>query len=268
MLHPNEVEISLPSVRELIAEQFPQWQSSSLKRLKSEGTTNVLYRIGDELIARFPRTPDAAEQIEKEWAWLPKLAGHLPFPIPTPVGRGLASEHYPLTWSICRWLPGEAFPAENAISQPEFAEDLANFVRCLQSIDGAKGPAPGSHNFHRGAPLQTRDEQTRAAIRSFKGTIDSAAAARVWDAALTASTDEEPAWIHGDLLPGNLLFDEGRLSAVIDFGGLGMGDRACDFMPAWNFFSAKSRPIFRRGLDASDEAWARGRGWALSQAVI
>ena len=41
-------------------------------------------------------------------------------------------------------------------------------------------------------------------------------------------------WVHGDLLPGNLLVVEGRLAAVIDFGALNAGDPACDLQPAWN----------------------------------
>jgi len=67
---------------------------------------------------------------------------------------------------------------------------------------------------------------------------------------------------------GNLLTNEGRLTAVIDFGGLGVGDPACDLMIAWEIFSGESRDVFRTALDVDDATWARGRGWALSQALI
>ena len=65
-----------------------------------------------------------------------------------------------------------------------------------------------------------------------------------------------------------MLFDRGRLSAVIDFGGLGVGDPACDLMIAWSLFSGESRNVFREKLNVDDATWARGRGQALSQAVI
>jgi aminoglycoside phosphotransferase (APT) family kinase protein len=74
-------------------------------------------------------------------------------------------------------------------------------------------------------------------------------------------------WVHGDLLPGNLLVVDGRLSAVIDFGCLNVGDPACDLQPAWNVFTGASRARFRAELAADDASWSRGRGWALAQAV-
>jgi aminoglycoside phosphotransferase (APT) family kinase protein len=74
--------------------------------------------------------------------------------------------------------------------------------------------------------------------------------------------------VHGDLLPGNLLVVGGRLTAVIDFGGLNVGDPACDLQPAWNIFAGGSRDRFRAELAVDDASWLRGRGWALLQAVL
>ncbi len=73
--------------------------------------------------------------------------------------------------------------------------------------------------------------------------------------------------MHGDLLPGNLLVVDGHLSAVIDFGGLNVGDPACDLQPAWNVFEGESRRRFRAELQVDEASWFRGRGWALYQAV-
>jgi aminoglycoside phosphotransferase (APT) family kinase protein len=73
--------------------------------------------------------------------------------------------------------------------------------------------------------------------------------------------------VHGDLLPGNLLVVGGRLSAIIDWGGLHVGDPACDLQPAWNVFAGESRERFRDALQVDDASWLRGRGWALYQAV-
>jgi aminoglycoside phosphotransferase (APT) family kinase protein len=38
-------------------------------------------------------------------------------------------------------------------------------------------------------------------------------------------------------------------------------------MVAWKVLSGDSRDIFRTGLSIDDATWARGRGWALSQAL-
>ena len=97
---------------------------------------------------------------------------------------------------------------------------------------------------------------------------DGDAAVRSWDESLDAPRWEgEEAWVHGDLLPGNLLVVDGRLSAVIDFGGLNVGDPACDLQPAWNVFAGDSRTRYRAELEVDDASWLRGRGWALYQAV-
>ena len=74
--------------------------------------------------------------------------------------------------------------------------------------------------------------------------------------------------MHGDLMPGNLLVVNDRLSAVIDFGGLNVGDPACDLQPAWNLFRGASRQRFRAELAVDDASWLRGRGWALYQAMV
>jgi aminoglycoside phosphotransferase (APT) family kinase protein len=79
--------------------------------------------------------------------------------------------------------------------------------------------------------------------------------------------DGEEVWVHGDLLPGNLLVADGRLSAVIDFGCLNVGDPACDLQPAWNVFAGDSRARYRAELQADDASWLHGRGWTLYQAV-
>lgn len=79
--------------------------------------------------------------------------------------------------------------------------------------------------------------------------------------------DGPEVWVHGDLLPGNLIVVDGRLSAVIDFGGLNVGDPACDLLPAWNVFTGASRLRFRAELGPDDATWLRGRGWTLYQAL-
>jgi len=114
-------------------------------------------------------------------------------------------------------------------------------------------------------PLAARDRATRTAIAEVAGVFDAAALTSTWDDALAApGWDRPPVWFHGDLHTGNLLTVGGRLSAVIDFGGLGLGDPTCDLTIAFTTMTAGSRAVFRRALGLDDAAWARGRGWALA----
>lgn len=101
-----------------------------------------------------------------------------------------------------------------------------------------------------------------------EGPVDTDGAIDAWDAALRAPARPGPAvWIHADLQPGNLLMARGRLSAVIDFGCLGVGDPAVDLIAAWYLLPADARGVFRAALDVDDASWARGHGWALSIAL-
>ena len=118
-------------------------------------------------------------------------------------------------------------------------------------------------------PLAEQDKGVRGSIAELGDRIDGDAALRSWEESVNASAwDSGEVWVHGDLLPGNLLVVNGRLSAVIDFGGLNVGDPACDLQPAWNVFAGDSRLLFRAELDVDDASWLRGRGWALLQAVF
>ncbi len=55
---------------------------------------------------------------------------------------------------------------------------------------------------------------------------------------------------------------------MIDFATVGVGDPAVDLIAAWNLLPAHVRGIFRDAVGADEAEWARGRGWALSIAVI
>ncbi len=263
-MHADEVHTDAALVGRLVAAQFPQWAGLPIAPVPSAGTDNALYRLGDDMAVRLPRIPGAVGQVEKEGRWLPALAPLLPLAIPVPLAQGSPSADYPWPWSVYRWLSGENATIERIADPHHFATALARFIAALHRIDPTGGP-PSS----RGVPLATRNAPTRAAIAALRGMIDTDAATAAWEAALRAPAwHGPPTWSHGDLQSGNLLAVGGRLSAVIDFGCLGVGDPACDLQVAWNLLPAETRGVFRAALPVDDATWARGRGWALSVGLI
>lgn len=267
-MHANEVHTDAHLVRRLLAAQFPQWANLPLSPIPSAGTDNAIYRLGDDSVVRLPRIDWAVGQAEKERRWLPRLAPHLPLTIPEQVALGEPGAGYPWPWSIYRWLPGESATLERLNDPCQAATQLAQFVTALWRVDTTDGLPAAEHNL-RGAPLALRDEPTRAAIAALAGVIDTGKATAVWESALEVPDWEgEPVWFHGDLLCGNVLIERGQLSAVIDFGGLAVGDPACDLMIAWSLFSGASREAFRAETAVDEATWLRGWGHALSQAVI
>jgi aminoglycoside phosphotransferase (APT) family kinase protein len=263
-MHADEIDTDVGLVGRLLAGQFPQWADLPIAPVPSAGTDNALYRLGIDLVVRLPRIHWAVEQVDKEHRWLPRLAPLLPVVVPVPLAKGEPAEGFPWHWSIYPWLKG-VNPAVGRLTDPvSLAADLAAFVTALHRIDPAGGPRSGG-----GVPLAARDDSTRTAIGALHGMVDIAAVTAAWDAALRAPVWPGPSvWVHDDLAPGNLLMVGGKLSGVIDFGGLGVGDPACDLTVAWNLLPADTRNLFRAATLVDDATWERGRGFALSKALI
>ncbi|GAB7029309.1 aminoglycoside phosphotransferase family protein [Streptomyces sp. NPDC021749] len=265
---PGRYPLDDDLVGRLIAGQFPHWAGLALERFPSGGTVNAMYRLGDDMVVRLPLVQGGAPDVSTEQEWLPRLAPLLPTVIPEVLAAGQPAEGYPWPWSVYRWLTGEN-PEAGALSEPvPLARDLAGFVAAMRSLTFRGAPAA-----YRGGPLASLDTQTRSAIEALRGipeeAVDCDAVAAVWEDALrTPHWDGPPVWLHADLMPGNLLVTGGRLTSVIDFGCMGVGDPACDLFPAWNLLPADARKVFREALDVDEATWIRGRARTLSQALI
>ncbi|MFD3534433.1 aminoglycoside phosphotransferase family protein [Streptomyces sp. NPDC058664] len=266
-MQPGELDIDTELVERLVAGRFPEWAGLPVRAVASAGTDNAMFRLGDDLVVRLPRVPYAARHVEKEQRWLPLLAPHLPLDVPAPVGRAGASADFPLPWSVYRWLDGaDAYDAP-LTDLAHAAVALGRFGAALRAVDASGGPA----SFRGGPVTDWEDGNLPDAVRGLaaRGDVDAELATAAWETVLRLPRwDGAPVWVHGDLLPGNLLGRDGRLSAVIDFGGLGTGDPACDMMPAWTLLTAGTRPLFREAARADDATWERGRGWALAWGLV
>jgi aminoglycoside phosphotransferase (APT) family kinase protein len=269
-MHPDELPIDGVLVRRLLAAQLPQWAELPIEWFPSAGSDNAMYRLGDDMVVRLPRRSGrTSDSLDKECLWLPRLAPLLPMAVPLPLAKGEPAEGYPCTWAVYCWLEGKTATIELIADPVQAATDLAGFLAALQRIDPTGGSPPGEHNFFRGVPLTMRDETVRGAIAALHGEMDVRAVTAAWEAALAAPEWEgPPVWIHGDFCDGNLLAHQGRLSGVLDWGGLAVGDPACDLIAAWSFLDTRARDVFRAELGVDDATWARGRGWALSVALI
>jgi aminoglycoside phosphotransferase (APT) family kinase protein len=271
-LHADQPAVDAALVQRLIASQHPRWAGLPIERVASDGTTNAIYRLGSAVAVRLPLARYGEQAIEVEGRWLPRIAPRLPRASPEQLATGEPDAGYPFRWSVHGWIEGAPVSRATVDDLVTLAQDLAAWLGALHRIDTADG-RDAALNDLRGAPLAVRDAETRRGLAALADEIDVDAALAAWEDALRAERWNRPAvWSHGDLLPGNLLARDGRLAAVIDFAGLGVGDPACDLMIAWGLFSGASRAAFREALRESirlDEAtWTRGRGHALYHAAI
>lgn len=261
------MNITLELAKQLVAEQFPEWASLEVRHVKKSGHDNRTFRLGETMSLRLPSHQAYVAAVEKESTWLPVLASQLELPITTPVAKGEPSELYPLPWSINNWLEGETLQ-DGSIDLPQFAIDLAQFIRQLQSIDATDGPVAGAHSFYRGGDLAVYQQETEEALKQLEGVVDTERCSHIFAEALRSKWTKPPVWFHGDIASGNLLVRQQRLAAVIDFGTSGVGDPACDLVIAWTFFDKENRLIFKEHVQMDKATWQRAKGWALWKALI
>lgn len=256
-------------VARLVAGQFPEWADLPLRPVASAGTDNALFRLGEDLVVRLPCVEWAAETVAKEQRWLPRFSGRVPLDFPEPMGVGEPAEGYPWVWGISQWLEGRDGLSDPITDDVASARALAGFLAKFRAVDTLGGPKAGPENNYRGVALGHLDGRVRQALSELEADIDTVAAARLWDDALAAPVWDQPGvWLHGVLLPGNLLVRDGALAGVLDFGTMGVGDPAVDLMAAWTVFGGDARAALIEASGLDQAAWRRARGWALYSGAI
>jgi len=268
-MHANQLTVSPETVRKLVDEQFPEWRRLPVREVRSAGTVNAIFRVGDRLAARFPLVPadvDATRRwLESEAEAARELAGRTRFPTPEPVALGGPGAGYPLPWSVQTWLPGVAARDEDPGGSVAFAHDVAEFIRDVRAID------PAGRTFHghgRGGDLKAHDEWMETCFGESEGLLDVPRLRRMWAVLRELPRDgAADVMSHRDLIPGNVLVSDHRLAGVIDVGGLGPADPALDLVAAWHLLESGPRRALRDDLASDDLEWERGKAWAFEQAM-
>jgi aminoglycoside phosphotransferase (APT) family kinase protein len=280
-IHDDEPDTSEPVARELLAAECPQWAQSPLVYLKTSGTDNAMWRVRldnePDLVLRLPRRPQAAAGVLQELAVLQQIetatVGSI---VATPRVRhvGHPHERFLHNWSVLEWIDGtDAWTSRATLDrQPLFrlADDLARAVMAIQELSThrVRQRAPGSRGGPLGPLLIQLDDWLDSPQWHARDLFDVDAVKRLADEAREIVDEPvEEGFVHGDLIPGNLLVAGDRLSAIIDWGGAGRGDTAQDLAPAWSVLNEAERPAFRESVGADDAAWIRGRTFELEHAV-
>ncbi len=268
-MHSDELLVPAGVAKLLVAEQFPAWAHLPIQDLGTPGTVNALFRIGDDLTARFPlQGTDAASTrlyLQAEADAARELHGRALVPTPEPVAIGDPGHGYPLPWSVQTWLPGATAAASpKASGSTRLAHDLADFIRAVRSLDTRGRTFKGRG---RGGDLRTHDAWVETCLARSVGLFDVLRLRSLWTALRDLSRTDPDVMTHGDLTPGNILVSGGRLAGVLDVGGLGAADPALDLVAAWHLLEAGPRGTFRADLGCDELQWARGQAWALEQAL-
>lgn len=264
-MHEDELDVDETLVRKLLSSQHPEWARLSLTPIRSSGSDHALFRLGDDYVIRLPRVGWATQGINKEYEWVPKIAQNLTIPVSKPIFKGQPESYYPHFWIVHAWNDGHNPEFEQNDEYLELVKELAAFLNEFHDIKLIGGPAS-----RRGVPLKNLSEETLTSLNQLDDEVDKNYFTELWNYLVCIPNWERaPVWVHGDFLPGNILVENNHLTAVIDFSDVGIGDPACDLVIAWSLLNKKSREVFKNYLKNIDEnTWERGRGWALSIALI
>lgn len=268
-MHANQLRLSVDTVRQLVDQQFPDWCRLPIRQVASQGTVNALFRIGEDLVARFPLVDANAEEtrreLESEAQAARELFGRTRFPTPEPVAIGEGGGGYPLPWSVQTWLSGTSATEEDPGASVAFAHDLAEFILGVRAIDVRGRTFSGEG---RGGDLRSHDAWMETCFERSERLLDVPRLRSLWrvlrDLPRGNSAD---VMSHTDLIPGNVLVSAGRLRGVIDVGGLSAADPALDLVAAWHLLEPVPRQALREDLGSNDLEWQRGQAWALEQAL-
>ncbi|MFI9551074.1 phosphotransferase [Nonomuraea endophytica] len=266
-MHADELAVPLDAVRALVAGQFPEWKDLPVRRVEGQGTVNAIFRIGEDLAARFPieaREPGAARRwLEAEAAAALELLDATRFRTPEPIALGEPGEGYPLPWSVQTWLPGAVATDEDPGESVAFAHDLAELIAGLRAVETRGRRFTGGG---RGGDLTTHDGWVEKCLRESEHLLDVPRLRATWTALRTLPREAADVMNHGDLIPGNILVSGGRLAGVLDVGGFGPADPALDLVSAWHLLEPGPRAVLRERI-GGDLEWARGKAWAFIQAM-
>lgn len=268
IMHHDQVDVTTETVATLIRKQFPQWSGKEIRPLQSTGTVNAIFRIGNDLSARFPlRLTDAAETLavlNQEARASAELAQVSPFPAPQPVALGDPGAGYPMPWSVQTWLPGTVAAEADPSGSAAFAQDLATLIAALREAD-TRGRLFNGEG--RGGVLTHQDEWMEKCFAASDGLLDVPRLRQVWSRLRELPRTAADVMSHRDLIPGNVLVAGGRLSGVLDGGGFGPADPALDLVSAWHLLQRGPREVLRRTLGCDELEWERGKAWAFAQAM-
>jgi aminoglycoside 2''-phosphotransferase len=227
----------LTAYLQTIANACPDIRISSAKLLTAAGQFNDIVSLNDDLIFRFPHTPQVAESNTILVMLLTFLQGRLPLPIPCPL---YTSEPY-VRWQQCfiayRRIPGVPLYRETLAAIHDLdavramAAQLTSFLRTLHQLEPADLPTylAVSDGVGQWETLYSGIQETLFTymrVEARRCVVD------LFDNYLKnpARFAFSPVLRHGDFGGSNILYDplRNRINGVIDFDSLGLGDPATD----------------------------------------
>lgn len=264
--------VSQEQAAALIGGRFPALYDAEVTPL-AIGWDNTVFLVGGKWIFRFPRREIAVPGVNREIALLPRLAPHLPLPIPVPEFAGAPSGGYPWPFWGAGLVAGDEL-AEAGLSDEErthAATDVGEFLRALHdpALVAEAGDLLPVDPMHRAEPAlrgaRTRDRLAHLSDQGLWRSVPEIERMLQEGDALGPPAGA-PVINHGDLHVRHVLVDRrARAVGVIDWGDLCLADPAVDLSLAYGAFAGPARAALLAAYGPVDaERALRARALALS----
>jgi aminoglycoside phosphotransferase (APT) family kinase protein len=223
----------------LIAEQFPALRPVNAKYL-GEGYDSVAFDVAPHWVFRFPKRRDVEEQVLLELRVLPLLMKSAPLPIPDYRFCGLPSKRFPRHFAGYRKLPGRpAIGSDALVATESIARDLGRFLSWLHAFPVALVEPLGIPRIDGTSVIDELRDEALVGFEALRGVaVDQPLTAwhRALDQAPGASRSAG-VLLHADLAAEHVLWapEEERLSGVIDWSEIGIGDPAIDLAATYHW---------------------------------
>jgi aminoglycoside phosphotransferase (APT) family kinase protein len=234
----------------LIAEQFPALRPVNAKCL-GEGYDSVTFDVAPHWVFRFPKRSDVEAQVLLELRVLPLLMKSAPLPIPDYRFRGISSKRFPRHFAGYRKLPGRpAIGSDPLVATASIARDLGRFLSWLHSFPVALVEPLGVPQIDATSLIAELRDEALVSFDALRGIAPDAPLAAWYEALDQAPEASSSAGVllHADLAAEHVLWipEEERLSGVIDWSEIGIGDPAIDLAAAFHW----GGPAFADGVFA------------------
>jgi aminoglycoside 2''-phosphotransferase len=218
-----------------IRKDYPSLDIRSARLHTGEGQFNDILFINDDLIFRFPRYEESIHDFLREIEILQKLQGSVSLPIPDPIYISSDTRSVGSVFMGYKLLPGKPLFREvlkeikDESTLEIFAGQLAGFLHGLHHLSptdlGLDLPIVNklaeSRKFFSDIeqhlfPLM-RPDARKLLTRHFEDFFSN-----------PKLHEYEPVVTHGDFGGSNILFEEDKITGIIDFSFAGLGDPAQD----------------------------------------
>jgi aminoglycoside phosphotransferase (APT) family kinase protein len=263
-MHEESIALDPTLIQGLIQTHLPEYSNLEISEIKSPGTENRIFRLGADMVCRFPYLKTSRPALEIEAEQFLMFKRNCSLLVPQPIEIVDESDSYPNCWSVYTYIDGEVPTIQSHEGSSITAQGLGKLILELRNFKPQKNVFEG---LGRGGILQKHDEDFRFYCEQSTGLFDVEKTLSLWGHLKNLEAPAQLTMCHRDLQPQNLVLRDSIIVGVLDCGSYGASDPALDLVGVWHMFDSDRRNIVKQTVGVDEEEWMRGAAWALTQAV-